>query len=223
MYNVKSFLFFGVVWLTVHLSRAEETNGLYLTKLYFDSAIVGPSREELLAEARTNRESLPAKDFPEGNWGDPTQGLQLSLRLEKQAYTNGEPINALLLARNITNQFVGFGYPIYAIGGAIPIGFAVKAANGQPLTSRQEGPIAPGTVRALGAQLIEIAPQTQFKFFERLNDMFDLTNGDYLVHATVNINQRKILDGKSVSVGWVEVKSADVQIKIVGSPADSKK
>ena len=53
-------------------------------------------------------ESHPAEQDPEGHWGEATNGLQISLRFEKQTFTNGEPVNAVMFMRNVTNQPVAY-------------------------------------------------------------------------------------------------------------------
>src|SRR5579863_10307388 len=80
-------------------AKAVETNKMYFTYGSFSnpSATSGPPVPGIIysktkVETNDPREFLPAKDFPEGNWGEPFNGLQLSLRFAKQTYTNGEPI-----------------------------------------------------------------------------------------------------------------------------------
>ena len=52
----------------------------------------------------------PAEDDPEGHWGAPSEGYQLSIRLEKETFTNGEPITASVLLRNVSDR------PLYVLG-----------------------------------------------------------------------------------------------------------
>jgi hypothetical protein len=47
-------------------------------------------------------ESLPADQDPAGNWGEPSGGLQLSIRFDKEKYAPGEPIFITVLLRNTT-------------------------------------------------------------------------------------------------------------------------
>ena len=112
---------------------AEETNEIYVTEdnfgFFADQHSAGLHHDKLLAEAKKTRESLPSKDFPEGNWGEVINGLQLSLRFDKQTYTNGEKITAIMLIRNTTNQAIRYLNDF-------PIEFSVITTDGQPLASK---------------------------------------------------------------------------------------
>jgi hypothetical protein len=187
-------------------AKADVTNELYVTDNNPGLIYVGHSAEEhklqLLAEAKTNRESLPAQDFPEGNWGAIMNGSQLSLRFDKQAYTNGEPITAILLIRNTTNQLIQYPNSDYPNEDG-PFLLLATTDTGESMPSKevQSGPISAG-----GSAFL--APYTQRKYAERLNNRYNLTNGMYLIHALV----------KTETVGGVaEIKSAAVPIKIESS------
>jgi len=196
-----------------HSVKAEETNELYVTDdnsgIYLNQNSMGLHQEKLLEEAKKTRESLPAKDFLEGNWGESLNGIQLSLRFDKQAYTNGEQITAVLLARNTTNIYIGYADSLGGNGDG-PIRLVVTTATGQPITPQQP-PII------FGGHDYIIAPKTQRKHLELLNSKYNLTNGAYFIHAAVKIASNKSLDSKFDQIEWVDVKSADVQIKIEDS------
>jgi hypothetical protein len=204
----------SVALLMALAAIAEDTNELFIT---LPDSLIGPNyREDHLNEAKTNRESLPAKQFPEGNWGEPGCGFQLSLRFERTTYTNGEPITAIILVRNITNDtIVFFDYNIahnYArgigsVGDGGPVGITMVASEGKPLNHREQNPSGPGRItRSAGAEVYKIFPtKSQRKYFEYLNQMYDLTNGIYSAHAVIQVGN-----------GAEEVKSAEVPIKIVG-------
>ena len=125
-----------------------------------------------IKEAEKSPESRPAIEDPEGHWGQPTNGFQLSLRFEKQTFTNGEPIVAVMLIRNVTNAPLTHFKPTY-----------VKVTrDGQPL-KRKNGN---------GLDLIEITmwpettlfPQTQHRYQENLNQSYDLNeSGGYVFQA----------------------------------------
>ena len=46
-------------------------------------------------------EILPAPQDPTGNWGEPTDGLQLSLRFRRHEYLPKEQVVAVIIARNL--------------------------------------------------------------------------------------------------------------------------
>lgn len=181
---------------------AGETNVVYVN----DNGRAGFDHAKNIQMAKTARESLPAKDFPEGNWGDVQDGFQLSMRFEKQIFTNGEPIVATVLLRNVTNSDVSLSYSDLPVGYSDgPIGFQIiSSARGNMAQHKFElgGEISGG--------MSFLFYRTQAKFLERVDRRFDLTNGTYSVQA--------------VASGWVgidtpvrkqvEVKSAEFKITI---------
>src|ERR1700743_1259734 len=84
--------------------RAETTNVLFLTS---NGPLYGKHSKQL-QEAKKTKESLPADQFPEGNWGLVTNGFQLSLRFEKPSFNPGEPVAAIILLRNVTNAILTY-------------------------------------------------------------------------------------------------------------------
>jgi hypothetical protein len=168
-------------------------------------------------EVTEKQECRPAKEFPKGNWGNIEGGFQLSLRFEKTAFTNNEPITASLLLRNISDGSLMYdALPIgYSDG---PIGFKIVSSDGHnlPQHSHELGTTSGGTVATL-------FPGTQARFAERLDKRFDLTNGTYSVCAVTKAGA--LLAGISISNGMPVfhpvdpadvkfVKSAEVTIKI---------
>jgi hypothetical protein len=209
------FLLLVAPWLLV---QADESNYFYVTD---DASQIFPPeiKSAILEAAKTNRESLPAALFTEGNWGPVGGGFQLSLRFEKQTFTNGEPINAILLMRNVTNASMWLTFDLLPVGYMDgPVGFRVFNNTGSPLSQHKyEANVWNGRVRGL-------APGTQAKFEERLDQRFDFTNGIYTVQAVkraMYVPNPKIEPGKPVLPGpdlkQVDVQSADVSITIGGS------
>jgi hypothetical protein len=153
-------------------ATADETNLIYVT---YNS---GYFKEQ----AQIKQEGLPAKDFPEGNWGEAQGGFQLSLRFDGEAFTNGEPIGAILLLRNVTNKIVDYaGVSVgYSDG---PIGFEVTDRNGLEIPQHKYRPM-----NLTGSTFSEgVEPGVQVKFLERLDKRFNLTNGVYSVQAVVRV------------------------------------
>jgi hypothetical protein len=135
-----------------------------------------------IQEAEKNPESRPSGQYPEGNWGESTNGFQLSLRLEKQVFTNGEPIIAVTLMRNITNQPLTYFYPIYI----------VAQKNGKPIKNKNN----PGYIEITMLPDITVFPQTQREDYRNLNQLYDLSeNGDYIFQAVCHhpqVSSRKV-------------------------------
>src|SRR5438093_6403921 len=48
-------------------------------------------------------EMRPAEQDPQGNWGSPTGGVQMSIRLDRTNLAAGEPLMASILLRNFGN------------------------------------------------------------------------------------------------------------------------
>jgi hypothetical protein len=124
-----------------------------------------------IAAAESSPESRPADSDPEGNWGAPSNGFQLSLRFAKQEFTNGEQIVATMLLRNITNVPEKFDR-LYVAGRPSPINLLVFSEQEQ---LRLEGD--DGEINVISATEVTIYPQTQLKFSVKVNDYYNLSRG----------------------------------------------
>jgi hypothetical protein len=197
------------------LANADETNELYLTEttpgVVYSGNSIEQHHDQLFFEAKTNRESLPAKYFPEGNWGNITNGCQLSLRFDKQIYTNGEPITAIILIRDTTNRSILFINDHFQNEDG-PFLLLATTDTGQPVPAKAVIQAMAGGAGATGG----VARHTQRKYLERLNNRYDLTNGAYLIQAAIEILsfQTRVVNGKPNGPMWLEIKSAAVPIKI---------
>ena len=143
-----------------------------------------------IAKAEKLSESRPAENDPEGNWGTSTNGLQLSLRLSKQIFTNGEPIIAIMLLRNITNVPVKFSR-LYMARRPSPINLLVFNRQEQLPLKGDDGEII-----VLSDTEIIIYPQTQRKFSTKVNDFYDLfPGGKFFIQASYG-SQREVSSQK---------------------------
>jgi hypothetical protein len=124
-----------------------------------------------IKDAANLPESRPAEQDPEGHWGEATNGLQISLRFEKQIFTNGEPVNAVMFVRNVTNQPVAY----------LQLTQILATKNGKPLNQKNAND---GEIFISTPMSAIIFPQTQKKNQKRLDQLFDLTeNGEYIFQA----------------------------------------
>lgn len=180
---MKNFIVAFAFSLNCFLAKAAETNLFYVTHdRHLDPAGIHDFVDSKKIEAaKTMRECLPAKDFPEGNWGEAQLGYQLSLRFDQPAYTNGSPVMTTLLLRNVTNKMVEYAsIPVGWSDG--PIGFEVTDSKGRSVSQHtyaighMEGQFTAG-----------VNPQAQVKYLERLDMRFDLTNDTYFVQANVRV------------------------------------
>lgn len=166
--------------LAARLLAAAETNKLYVTDdgfLFMTRAdgevIMDPRKVE---ESKSSEESLPAKEFPSGNWGSPTNGFQLSLRFDKQLYEVGDPVIATILLRNVTNATLNYFSSISELGSAVD--FQVANGEGAVLLANNER----SDFYNVGNR--QLAPGTQHKYQARLNGRVDLSKpGKYIVFA----------------------------------------
>jgi len=123
-----------------------------------------------IKHARDSRESQPADKDPEDNWGSATNGFQLSLRFEKNIFTNGEPMIATMLMRNISSQPQQYFRPTRII--------AMK--DGQQLSPKNDTDL----IKITMSPEMTIYPQTQHKYQVDLSQEYDLsTNGEYFFRA----------------------------------------
>jgi hypothetical protein len=67
----------------------------------FTQTNISPKHME---DAQVARESRPAKLDPDGNWGAVVDGFQVGIRLERSSFTNGEPVRARILIRNVSDR-----------------------------------------------------------------------------------------------------------------------
>lgn len=135
----------------------------------------GPSGEKVVHikdiwDAEKNPESRPAAQFPEGNWGKPSNGFQLSLRFENKVYTNGEPMMATTLMRNVTNTQLTYYFPIQIM--------AMKDST----ILKRKGDLGIHQITTPPTKVV--FPQTQIKFRENVINDYDLDgSGTYVFQA----------------------------------------
>jgi len=147
---------------------ASETNSHFAT--------VDDSGKNVSSSGAGTNEYLPADQFAEGNWGAATNGVQLSLQFNKATYTNGEPIIATLLVRNVTNKMTSFVCS-YVSNRDGPVRFIVTTDDNRSVEPVQFDSISPLKTNFL--------PATQRKFVERFDKDYYLTNGNYYARAYV--------------------------------------
>lgn len=168
---------------------AGETNKLYIT--------VTPDGRDVPIDETNLNESLPAVEFPKGNWGAVEGNIQLSLRFDKESYTNGEPIVATVILRNVADHKVRYSaIRDYSMDG--PARFIVTTGDQQRISSLDsDGTVSSGNIPA----------SRQRKFLVRFDKEYRLTNGTYTVQSFVAPED---IPG--------QIKSGAVKIKVVGTP-----
>jgi len=167
-----------------------QTNAFYVTDDRITNFNEFIPTVDQIEGAKHARESRPAEKDPEGNWGVVEEGFQLSIRLEKKRFTNGEPIQASIFLRNVSDKQLT--YYFHSSPGIALRMFASR--DGQRLYRNDEA--KPGMT--FKEQLkcaysghrwsAKLEPGTQREFIAQLTDVFNLsTNGEYKVHASHEI------------------------------------
>lgn len=138
----------------------------------------------MIREAEKSLESRPSDDYLQGNWGQATNGFQLSLRFGKSIFTNGEPIMATILMRNITDTPQTYYRPIKII----------VEKDGKVLRRKNES----GLLESHAPPMKTLFPQTQDKYIRNIQRIYTLSSdGKYLVQA---VSGRPSVSSKSVSI-----------------------
>jgi hypothetical protein len=187
------------------LATSTGTNIIYVIndgKLFFRTNNTGYYMDPVKVEAaKTNLECLPAEDFPEGNWGRPLIGYQLSLRFQKKVYAANEPINAILIIRDLTNQVLGYVENDILIEQGVAL-LQVTNQNGDAMPPKQER-----SSIVTGVKMNILGPGSQNKYEVSLDHRYQLTNGTYKVRASVKIPAWKITapDGTNITYAPVKV------------------
>lgn len=192
-----------------------QTNQFYLTDEsethYGDTLSFSP---EQIEKAKHATESRPAEQDPEGHWGPATEGFQLSIRLQKESFTNGEPVTACIILRNVSGRLLRY----FNASINDPMS-KVVLMRGQERVPGKDEPKPGATPREIlkaahrgSMSSFQSPPGTQRKFLVELDKMFDLsTNGEYVVQAMRTIPS---LDTKSEE----KVASGKATFRITGPP-----
>ena len=157
-----------------------------------------------LAEALRSDESKPEDKDSDGHWGMAEEGLRLSLRFARSQYTNGEPIVAKVLLRNVARQKLECEN---VLGPEWDFHFAVwRGPNGRLQEDRSGEPS--GTT---GAKHQLVYLRTQRRFLIRLDGRFDFTApGIYSIVVKTKVP-------KADKQGLVEISSGTAQLEVLNA------
>jgi hypothetical protein len=188
----------------------EETNRFFVNFTPQTAGQEEAPTAQQIEQARHAPQSRPSEQDPAGNWGPVIEGFQLSVRFAKEVFTNGEPVAALILLRNVTTK--PLWYPISS--GRDMETTCLLERNGQPVLRHDA--IKPGASfaeRLKGAyagseKFWRCPPGTQRPFQIGLSEFFDLTNGTYSVSV-----KRKVTNQARTDIA--EVVSGPASFRIV--------
>jgi hypothetical protein len=180
---MKKVLICTLLFLSCSVSFGADADPIYIT----DEGFVSLNYSNKLAESKKSKECFSVEKFPEGNWGTIEKGFQLSLRFDKQRFTNGEPIHALILLRNTTNHSLSYPACISSIAGKEgPIGLRVYSGSGETILPIQDD------IEIVSTRDFLLRPKTQHKYVERLDTRYKFsTNGTYFVQAGLIVMETK--------------------------------
>ena len=102
----------AVLLLLIVVAVFAQANKFYVTEETHTTAFFTPTAEQI-EQAKRAKDSRPTEDDPEGNWGQISEGFQLSIRFSKDTFTNGEPVIASILLRNVSDRPITYyvSYP----------------------------------------------------------------------------------------------------------------
>ena len=177
----------------------------------------GPCKEEfyymnrfLLGEQLP--ECLSADLDTNGNWGVPTDGMQLSVRLRRSQYLQGEPVVAIVILRNLSHQSRASGQKRdvredfeYTLSCGTNI-WTWSASNS--VVEPRVPPILMQTEGRMGFRYV-FAPRSQRASQVVLSELFDLNQlGHYALHVT----RQEPLISKS---GFTNIVSGEATFSVV--------
>ncbi len=173
-----------------------------------------------LEAARKAKESRPSHLDPEGNWGEPSSWMQMSIRLEKSSFAAGEPIDAIIIMRNLDSKPRG-----YRVLWPLELGFGLNLfVSGQPtpLPTKAEARATNEGMKRMARSVYKghtfgLSPGTQKKFEVPLSAIYDLTRpGSYQIMAS-----REIDDPDTGGKSLISTKAASFEI-VSGNGQDSR-
>jgi hypothetical protein len=160
-----------LIWSALGICRAD-TNAVFTTTTQRHAT--GLDRELQPGAS----EKLPWEQDLRGNWSSALNGLQLSLRFEKEEFLAGEPVIAILLVRNVSENEIMIrdsGFPQHSSMGKFTI---VNSASRQVLPAMHT--LYYGSIKG-----VSLSPKAQDRYEINLEEIFDLSKpGSYLVYAS---------------------------------------
>ena len=129
-------------------------------------------------------EQLPASLDTNGNWGQPADGLQLSVRFHRREFLPGEPVNAMVLLRNVDTAPRGMYFRCYQkLQPSKNLSYVLRSGTNVSNWNWIAPPIPVEDRHPFDSRLME--PHSQMAFFVRPDLIFDLSKpGEYSIQVT---------------------------------------
>jgi len=201
---MKSLLFTSSLATFLVCSSWAQTNEFYVTDEGKGSNPNDAFSPEQVEKAKHAKDSRPAKDDPEGHWGAVSEGFRLSLRFEKDSFTNGEPVTACVILRNVSDRPLTYPYEYSPDEREITFGVLRGQTRVYGIYDVRPGATFEDRLRTIrqGHGWTRVSPPgTQRKFLVNLNAIFPLTtNGEYVVSAKRTVRKlNSTEDGEAAS------------------------
>ena len=136
-------------------------------------------------------ESRPADQDPDGHWGAPTEGFQLSVRFPTNTFLLGDPVVAYAYLRNVTNSYREYFFGLEPMASPV-CDVVICDARGQELPCKKGFNLmgSSGTSR--------VQPLMQHRYWVRLDNIADLRRpGEYTIRTTavgVSMDRKRRID-----------------------------
>ena len=161
------------------------------------------------------RDCRQAEDDPLGHWGAPWEGAQLSIRVQKEHFTNGEPVVACVTLRNVSDRVLYFDVGPYPEERDTKIVLTRGHERILGVDDPKPGETFPQRLRYIRSGSapghVPISPGTQRQFFRDLSKMFDLSvAGSYSAYA-----RRSVVNYERN--GWTNLLSGTATFRMLGS------
>ena len=152
------------------------------------------------------KEGVGSEKDADAHWGAVTAGFRHSIRLSKESFTNGEPVIATIILRNVSDRV-----RTYLVQDRRDLDDMVVLTDGQKRVPHryEPGPNASFPEKVQAARRgsdwhCELPKGTQRKFVVNLNDVYDLSKGgQYTVSATRMVRDESRLALTNVVSGKV--------------------
>lgn len=153
--------------------------------MYFDDQrkefVPDPAK---IQEMRNRPECRPAEKDPEGHWGLPQNGFQMSVRLPRNSFVAGDAIPAEMFVRNVSGRELSYAVLVPDKNLKIELrrGEEFVLSKGQSSRADSFAGRLTDVVKDSSPRLLISGTQHQFTF--RLSDLYDLTTpGHYTVRV----------------------------------------
>ncbi len=162
-------------------------------------------KPEKIEEARNLPECQPSERDPDGHWGIPVEGFQMSIRLKDYDCFLGELISGRVFVRNISRGVLQYAVPIpdqFMIIEMKKEGIQLKSRDS---VSTEDSFLSRVTKTIKGGHVRTLRPFSQHEFEIQLTDFYDLSMpGRYSVRVGRRIPDSHANVNRECMSAWAE-------------------